>query len=330
MIRNTERTRYALGAAALLLLAAGLVAAALGAPPAHPDGLPPHPAAVGTLTPLHRAFAPAPTPSGTSHPPSPVGARSALTAARERLRKGARGPASEVDRWAVHLATDRAASHAALDRFSLYRSLIEETLYKYGLPRELAFLPWVESEWLNDARSSAGAGGMWQFMPTTGRGYGLEVSNYVDERRDPIRATDAAARHLVDLFRATGDWHAALAAYNAGLGRARHTSGAFWRRRHSLPAETRAYVPRVLAAAQVGRDPQAWGLDPAGRPPLRFREVQVPGGISLDAVARGMGAPPSAVRELNPHLVRGMTPPGRPWRVRVPSPQITTQRVDRR
>ncbi len=141
----------------------------------------------------------------------------------------------------------------------------------------------------------------------------------MDERRDPVRATDAAARHLADLYRETGNWHAALAAYNAGLGRAAHTRGAFWRRRASLPRETRLYVPRVLAAARVGRAPEATGLSARAATPLRFREVWVAGGTPLATVAAQAGVEPGEVLDLNPHLVRGMTPPGRRWPVRLPS-----------
>lgn len=314
MIPDSDSRRYAVSAAALLLLAGGLLAAAVRPAPARPD----------LATHVHLAVAPMagqgllPTAAATSRPPARRAPGTALAEARARLRRGGRGPSAEVDRWAVRLSSDKAGSHSALARYAVYRHLIEETLRKYRLPLDLAFVPWVESEWRNDTASVAGADGMWQFMPATGRGYGLEISTYVDERRDPIRATDAAARHMADLFRETGDWHAALAAYNAGLGRARHTSDAFWNRRHSLPSETRAYVPRILAAAQVGRDPEAWGLHPRARPPLRFREIPVDGGTSLDVVARRVGAEAAVVRALNPHLVRGITPPGRPWRVRIP------------
>lgn len=243
---------------------------------------------------------------------------SALTAARARLRRGPSSPAAEVDRWAVRLATRR-TSAAALDRFGRYRPLIEAALAAEGLPRDLAFLPWVESEWRSEATSRAGAAGIWQFMPPTARAYGLEVSPFVDERRDPVRATRAAVRHLAELHRQTGDWHLTLAAYNAGLGRVeRARGGSFWRRRSALPAETRAYVPRVLAAARVGRDPAAWGLEIPTATPLRFREVWTAGGTMLDSVADRAGASRAAVRELNPHLIRAETPPGRSWPVRVP------------
>jgi soluble lytic murein transglycosylase-like protein len=322
-------SRYLTGAATLLALAVALFAAAASqldaaasaghraaGPAARLLAANPHGA---TTLPVEVAAAPVAEGSAASgNELRPTAAGEDLSLARDRIAKGTLGPGREVDQWAIHLASERGGSEAALRRFSVYRALIQETLIRYDLPLDLAFIPWVESEWRNDTASVAGADGMWQFMPATARGYGLEVSYYVDERRDPVRATDAAARHLVDLFRETADWHTTLAAYNAGLGRARGR-GSFWRRRPSLPAETRAYVPRVLAAARVGRAPKQWGLNPPTAAPLRFREIWVAGGVSLASTASSIGVPAQALRELNPHLIRGMTPPGRRWPVRVPS-----------
>jgi type IV pilus assembly protein PilB len=175
----------------------------------------------------------------------------------------------------------------------------------------------VESQFRESATSHAGAAGMWQFMPGTGRLYGLEVSEYVDERRDPVRSTDAAVRHLGDLHRQFGSWHLALAAYNAGAGRVgralRGSAGRradevlYWRIRPRLPGETRRYVPLYLAAAEIARDPEAFGLRPRREPPLAFAEAWVPGGVALDEVARRHGVPPATLRQLNPHLVRDDT-----------------------
>ena len=310
---ETHPRRYVSGAAALLALACALFAAAV--PRLNAAGR----EAAAPPRPSPRAEARAADALGSAREPARPLPGTLLAAARARLRDGGAGPSREVDRWAVHLATEAESSEAALARYGVYRPLIQEALRKHGLPLDLAFVPWVESGWRNRARSRAGAEGMWQFMAGTARGYGLEVSAYVDERRDPVRATDAAARHLADLYRETGDWHAALAAYNAGLGRAGHTRGAFWLRRASLPAETRLYVPRVLAAARVGRAPEAWGLSARPAAPLRFREVWVAGGTPLATVAARAGVEPGAVLDLNPHLVRGMTPPGRRWPVRLPS-----------
>ena len=317
MPEQPSTRRYVSGAAALLVLAAGLFAAA--APQLNAAGPGPARAAAAPWPP---AAAEPTREAGSARPGGPSGRPlpgSLLAAARASLQRGGAGPSAEVDRWAVRLASEAEASQAALARYAVYRPLIQEALRRHALPLDLAFVPWVESEWRNEATSRAGAAGIWQFMAGTARGYGLEVSEYVDERRDPVRATEAAARHLADLYRETEDWHAALASYNAGLGRAGHTRGAFWKRRATLPRETRLYVPRVLAAARVGRAPDAWGLRPGAAPPLRFREVWVQGGTPLEAVAARVGAEPGEVRALNPHLVRGTTPPGRRWPVRVPA-----------
>lgn len=248
-------------------------------------------------------------------------------------------PAAEVDRWILHFVGDperRRWFEDALGRMARYEPLVRDALRRHGAPADLMYLPLIESEFVETAVSHAGAAGMWQFMPGTARLFGLEVSAYVDERRDPVRATDAAVRHLADLHRQFGSWHLALAAYNAGPVRVesalrRHAAGArgderlYWRIRPRLPRETRNYVPLFLAATQIARAPRGFGLQPRPAAALAFAEVWVPGGTPLDVVAREQGLSGAVLRQLNPHLVRGMTPPGRRWPVRVPpgSPALT-------
>jgi soluble lytic murein transglycosylase-like protein len=265
-------------------------------------------------------------------PPS-VASGQVLAAVRARAaRTDATAPAAEVDRRILYFVGEperRRRLEDALGRMTRYEPLVRDALRRHGAPAELMYLPLIESEFVETAVSHAGAAGMWQFMPGTGRLYGLEVSAYVDERKDPVRSTDAAIRHLVDLHRQFGSWHLALAAYNAGPVRVerelrRHAAGArgderlYWRIRPHLPRETRNYVPLFLAATGIAGDPGAFGLQPRPAPALAFAEVWVPGGTPLDVVAREHGVPSAAVRQLNPHLVRGMTPPGRRWPVRVP------------
>jgi soluble lytic murein transglycosylase-like protein len=240
-------------------------------------------------------------------------------------------PAAEVDRWVARLALDqRAATRGALERMAAYRPLILHELDARGLPADLIHLALIESHFVTGATSSAGAVGIWQLMPATARAHGLEVSEWVDERRDPIRSTRAAVRHLEWLHRRFGSWHLALAAYNAGdarVGGILRDAGSraagddllYWRAQPLLPAETRAYVPKLLAASRIARAPERYGferLEP--RAPLRFRGVQVRGGVDLAAVARAIGVDPEEVYALNPHLLRRATPPGRSWPVRVP------------
>ncbi len=318
-----------------LLLASGTAAAAAVRPlrPVESAVPQPAPAAPVSSAPPSGSGAlrevPAAPSSAAGAPEDGPGARDGIAEARARLRSYADdSPAAEVDRWALRLAVaDREATASALLRFRYYEPLIRRALADHGVPADLAFLAFVESGYRPGATSRKGAAGMWQFMGPTGRAYGLEVSAYVDERRDPIRSTYAAARHLRDLFRELGSWHLAAAAYNGGSDRVRRAlrgdrareDGAFWRSRSRLPAETRHYVPRVLAAARVGRDPALYGIAvPDSVPPLRFREVRVPGGVPLADVARRYSASERAVLALNPHLTRAMTPPGRSWPVRLP------------
>jgi membrane-bound lytic murein transglycosylase D len=170
-------------------------------------------------------------------------------------------------------------------------------------------------------------------MAPTARGYGLRVDGYVDERRDPERSTDAALHYLRDLHDQLGSWYLAAAAYNGGDGRvsralraetgfARGRSEAdFWRIRHRLPRETREYVPLMLAAALVGKEPEKYGLGDVERwMPLEADTVSVPGGIPLEVVAHAAGVSEREVVRLNSHLVREATPPGKkPFPVRIPA-----------
>jgi len=241
-------------------------------------------------------------------------------------------PAAEVDRWVTRLALDqRAATRGALERMAAYEPLILQELDARGLPADLIHLALIESHFVTGATSSAGAVGLWQLMPATARAHGLEVSEWVDERRDPIRSTRAAVRHLEWLHRRFGSWHLALAAYNAGDARVggilrdagSRTAGddlLYWRAQPLLPAETRAYVPKLLAASRIARAPERYGFERLDlRAPLRFREVTVPGGTPLAALADAIGVDPEDVYVLNPHLIRRATPPGRHWPVRMPA-----------
>lgn len=215
-------------------------------------------------------------------------------------------------------------------RMGRYRGYIEERLAAHGLPRELVYLPLIESGYETDAKSHASAVGLWQFMAPTARSEGLEVSDYVDERRDPFRATDAAIRHLQGLHRTFGSWYLAAAAYNSGAtriarlmkesyGTVKGADDAFWAVQDLLPKETRDYVPGLLAATIIGEHPELFGLTGiAQEPAVRFETVTVPGATDLRAVARAASVDLARVKMLNPHYVRGITPPDRESEVRVP------------
>jgi membrane-bound lytic murein transglycosylase D len=197
------------------------------------------------------------------------------------------------------------------------------------LPKDLIFLAMIESGFEPGAMSRVGAGGVWQFMPGVGRAYGLEVGHWVDARRDPERAADAAARYLKDLHVRFGSWHLAFAAYHAGYGGIlrsiqRFNTNDYWelcRHEAGLPWETTLYVPKILAAAIIGHNLAAFGFgDVAPDPPWAYDRVDVPPGTTLATVARAAGVRQDAVESLNPELLRGRTPPDRrSWTVRLPT-----------
>ncbi|GAB4240493.1 MAG: hypothetical protein Kow00109_15630 [Acidobacteriota bacterium] len=195
------------------------------------------------------------------------------------------------------------------------------------VPIDLVYMAHVESLFKANAYSRARARGIWQFMAGTARLYGLQVNWWLDERLDFFKSTRAAARHLRDLREEFGDWYLALAAYNVGPGRIyrifrRHGRLDYWTmaRRRLLPRETRNYVPSILAAMIIYRHPERYGFEPPEETPLSFEEVSVPFQVDLQVVADLLGVPKGRIQELNPELVRGITPFGRQdYRLRVPA-----------
>lgn len=219
------------------------------------------------------------------------------------------------------------------DRFQLYlrrageyEDLIRARLREKGLPEDLLYLALIESGMNSNAYSRAHAVGMWQFIASTGRLYDLEVSYWVDERRDPVKATDAAIAHLSDLYDTFGSWYLAAAAYNAGPGRvrwgiARTGSDDFWDLADSrvLRRETQNYVPKLIAAALIAKHPERYGFDDVEpEPPARWDEVTVPDATSLDVIAEAAGTTEEVIRELNPQFRRHVTPPDNQAVVKVP------------
>jgi membrane-bound lytic murein transglycosylase D len=222
----------------------------------------------------------------------------------------------------------RAIMSVWLRKMGRYRAIIERKLDEQGLPRDLIYLAMIESGFDPGATSLKSAGGVWQFIPGAARAYGLEVSHWVDARRDPERAAEAAARLLKDLYVRFGSWPLAFAAYNAGYGAilrsiARFNTNDFWelaRHEAGLPWETSLYVPKILAAAIVGHNLKAFGyanvLQDAD---WEFERVEVPSGISFAALARASGTKPDVIEDLNPEYISGRIPPDRPTVVlRVP------------
>jgi membrane-bound lytic murein transglycosylase D len=205
-----------------------------------------------------------------------------------------------------------------MERAERYETFVRETFAAAGVPRDLHHLAMVESGYQPTARSHAGAVGMWQFMPATGRGMGLRIDDQVDERMDPVRSTRAAARHLRDLYNDFGrNWPLAAAAYNAGGGRisrgmANYGARDFWdlAERGNLAQETRRYVPRLFAVTIIAKDPARFGYARPGGVVRRFEfdSIQVDLPTPLPTMARIGGVPLGELAELNPHLHRGVVP----------------------
>jgi membrane-bound lytic murein transglycosylase D len=221
-----------------------------------------------------------------------------------------------------------------LRRAGRFRALFEKTLERQGLPKSLLYVAMVESGFDTGARSRVGAGGVWQFMPGAGRAYGLEVSYWLDARSDPEKSAEAAARYLKDLYVRFGSWPLVFAAYNAGYGAVlksitAYNTNDFWelvRHEAGLPWESSIYVPKIMAAAIVGTNAQAFGFgDVTPDAPYSYETAEAPPGTALATVARAAGASLEVLEALNPELVRDRTPPDRgPSRVRLPAGAAAT------
>ena len=220
-----------------------------------------------------------------------------------------------VGKWMdYYLGPGRAHLERSLARMTAYDSLIYAQFEEAGLPRELIFLSVIESGFTTDARSNVGAVGPWQFMPGTARHFKLRSDWWVDERRDVLLSTRAASRYLSQLYNMFNDWALVLAAYNTGehrVERAITLSGHddFWRLR--LPSQTRNHIPKFIAAARIGSDPEAYGLSVEPRPDQAFDVVQVTDATDLELIASCASVEPRRVKALNPALLRAATPPGK-------------------
>jgi membrane-bound lytic murein transglycosylase D len=209
-----------------------------------------------------------------------------------------------------------------------YRELILAHLRKARLPEDLLYVAMIESSYDPNTLSSAGALGLWQFMPEGGRIYGLRRDRWVDERKDPLRATIAVVDYWHDLYQRFGDWEIAMAAFNVGYGAmlrsiARYNTNDYYQLceyENGLPWETCLYTPKVLATAIVGKNRAVFGFDKIKvAPGERWEEVAVPTSIALSVIARAAGASEADLKRLNPQLKHGRTPPGEPgYVVRVP------------
>jgi membrane-bound lytic murein transglycosylase D len=221
-----------------------------------------------------------------------------------------------------------------LEKGTRYEPMIRAKMKAGGVPEDMYYLALVESGFDNNAYSRAAAVGMWQFMTSTAKGMGMRVDWWVDERRDPVKSTSAAVRFIKELKEQFGSLYLAAAAYNGGPGRiARgmtryaddldNTQGedAFFvlAEKDYLKNETREYVPQLIAAALIAKEPARYGMELHPLEPYAYDSVRVPASTPLAAIAKASGTTISTVVELNPHLLRGMTPPRDAFQVRIPT-----------
>jgi len=212
-----------------------------------------------------------------------------------------------------------------LDRKHEYGGLINEILTEQELPEELVNLAMIESGLNPKAFSRASAAGIWQFIYSTGKIYDLKRDWYVDERRDPIKSTYAACAHLKDLFEEFDHWYLALAAYNSGSGRVHramrlHQTSDFWQL-HTLPRETRNYIPYYLAAAIIARNPEEYGFETYSKKrkaPFEFDTVELEKSADLSVLARSAGTSLKTMQYYNPELRQSATPQNGPYTLRIP------------
>ena len=226
-----------------------------------------------------------------------------------------------------------------LERGTRYEPMIRAKMKAGGLPEDMYYLALVESGFDPHAYSKAAAVGMWQFMTSTARDMGMRVDWWVDERRDPVRSTSAAVRFIRGLRDQFGSLYLAAAAYNGGPGRVsrglaryaddlENTPGddAFFvlAEKDYLRNETREYVPQLIAAALIAKEPARYGMTIHTLPPLAYDSVRVPASTPLAGIAKAAHASTHDILDLNPQLLRGMTPPRETYLVRIPAGASTS------
>jgi membrane-bound lytic murein transglycosylase D len=207
----------------------------------------------------------------------------------------------------------RARIETGLQRAGAYLPMIRAKLHTAGLPEDLSYLPLIESAFSLTAYSRARAHGMWQFIASTGRHYGLEVGSMIDDRRDPVRSTEAAVAYLGDLYNQFSDWYLALAAYNSGAGNVRRAirrSGKrdFWSLMRYLPRETRNYVPAFIASVIVAKQPDRFGFPTPQEQEWRFDEIILNDALDLQFLADHVEISLETLQDLNPAIRRDLTP----------------------
>ena len=234
---------------------------------------------------------------------------------------------AHVERWMRYfLGSGRKWFGKWLSRKPAFEPMIYAEMERQKLPKDLIYVSMVESGFSVNARSWAEAVGLWQFISPTAKGYGLRVDYWVDDRRDPELATAAAAALLKDLKSHFGDWYLAWAGYNCAPSRISkaaktHNTRNFWvlYETGSIPEETRNYVPKVLAAAIIGKHPERYGFTGIkGDAPPKYDTAIVDGAYGMDVLAKCAGVSQEELQALNPSILRGATPPDSKHGLRIP------------
>ena len=210
-----------------------------------------------------------------------------------------------------------------LRRYVQYKDLMLPILEEYDLPEEIIVVSMIESGFDPKAISKAKAVGLWQFMYSTGKYYGLNRNWYIDERQDPIKSTHAAAKYFRDLYKEFEDWYLVLAAYNTGPGRVNralklHETSDYWQL-YSLPKDTKNYIPYYLSSAIILQNPEKYGFKIPKNNPLKYDEVKIEKSSDLNVIAKAADTKVSTIKKLNPELRQPATPNNGPYTLNIPN-----------
>lgn len=221
----------------------------------------------------------------------------------------------EVMKYVKEFSRQHAQYRYGLERAALYLPMIKCIFQRYHIPIELAYIPVIESNFRLEAVSPTGAVGMWQFIRTTGKNYGLKVDKWVDERRDPVKSTQAAAKYFQELYEMLGDWDLALAGYYMGeykvheaIGRNRTRDIATLAASRSFGYGAKQYISRFKAAVLIAKNPERYGMPENLETPLQYETIQVQGGQRLQDIARQYDIPYEVLQEFNAELTKATTP----------------------
>lgn len=224
-------------------------------------------------------------------------------------------PYNDVVKKYIAIYTRKGLMERVLGLAQYYFPIFEEALYRHGLPLELKMLPVIESALIPRAESSASAVGLWQFMLRTGKAYGLEVNSFVDDRCDPVKASDAACRYLKDMYKLYGDWTLVIASYNCGLGNVNKAlarvpnAKTYWDIYDYLPRETRGYMPAFIAATYAYTYHKAHGLNPVTPwHPIATDTVRIDRMLHFEQIASTLNLPIEVLRGLNPQYINDIVP----------------------